>query len=80
METKQGTGESTFPHELVSQGMSFLQGLAETLASPEKTQVLIDTLVKEDKVTGKTSIEILVPDKETVKNLFSMFSKLICQK
>ena len=79
-ETKQGTGESTFPHELVSQGMSFLQGLAETLASPEKTQVLIDTLVKEDKVTGKTSIEIPVPDKETVKNLFSMFSKLICQK
>lgn len=53
VETKQGTGESTFPHELVSQGMSFLQGLAETLASPEKTQVLIDTLVKEDKVTGK---------------------------
>lgn len=80
VETKQGTGESTFPHELVSQGMSFLQGLAETLASPEKTQVLIDTLVKEDKVTGKTSIEIPVPDKETVKNLFSMFSKLICQK
>lgn len=69
VETKQGTGESTFPHELVSQGMSFLQGLAETLASPEKTQVLIDTLVKEDKVTGKTSIEIPVPDKETVKNL-----------
>lgn len=67
VETKQGTGESTFPHELVSQGMSFLQGLAETLASPEKTQVLIDTLVKEDKVTGKTSIEIPVPDKETVK-------------
>ena len=80
VETKQGTGESTFPHALVSQGMSFLQGLAETLASPEKTQVLIDTLVKEDKVTGKTSIEIPVPDKETVKNLFSMFSKLICQK
>lgn len=80
VETKQGTGESTFPHELVSQGMSFLQGLVETLASPEKTQVLIDTLVKEDKVTGKTSIEIPVPDKETVKNLFSMFSKLICQK
>lgn len=80
VETKQGTGESTFPHELVSQGMSFFQGLAETLASPEKTQVLIDTLVKEDKVTGKTSIEIPVPDKETVKNLFSMFSKLICQK
>lgn len=80
VETKQGTGESTFPHELVSQGMSFLQGLAETLASSEKTQVLIDTLVKEDKVTGKTSIEIPVPDKETVKNLFSMFSKLICQK
>lgn len=80
VETKQGTGESTFPHELVSQGMSFLQGLAETLASPEKTQVLIDTLVKEDKVTGKTSIEIPVSDKETVKNLFSMFSKLICQK
>ena len=82
-ETEKKSDNSTSfnePHELINQGMSFLQGLAETLASPEKTQVLIDTLVKEDKATGKTSIEIPVPDKETVKNLFSMFSMLMRQK
>lgn len=79
-ESRQKTNKSTSPHELVSQGISFFQGLVETLASPEKTQTLVDTLVKEDKETGKTSIEIPVPDKETVKNLFSMLSKLIQQK
>ena len=78
--SRQKTNKSTSPHELVSQGISFFQGLVETLASPEKTQTLVDTLVKEDKETGKTSIEIPVPDKETVRNLFSMLSKLIQQK
>lgn len=78
--SRQKTNKSTSPHELVSQGISFFQGLVETLASPEKTQALVDTLVKEDKETGKTSIEIPVPDKETVRNLFSMLSKLIQQK
>lgn len=79
-ETKQRTKNAASPQELVNQGISFFQGLAETLASPEKTQMLVDTLVKEDKTTGKTCIEIPVPDKETVKNLFSMFSKLMNRK
>lgn len=65
------------PEKLVSQGISFLQGLAETLSSSEKTQALVDAIVKEDKATGQTHIEIPVPDKQTVASLFSLFSKII---
>ena len=65
------------PRQLVAQGVSFFTQLADALSSPEKTNALVDTLVKEDKETGRTSIEIPVPDKESVANLFRMFGKLM---
>ena len=65
------------PQKLVEQGFSFLSGLADTLSSPEKTARLVDALVKEDKETGKATIEIPVADKESVTKMFQLFGKLI---
>lgn len=63
--------------ELVSQGISFFTRLADTLSSPEKTAQLVNTIVKENPETGQTSIEIPVPDKESVSQVFRMLGKLM---
>ncbi len=57
--------------------MSFLSGLVATLKSPEKTAELVNTIVKHDKVTGKTSINIPVPDKDSVQSLLTVLGKLL---
>lgn len=67
------------PEELVNQGISFLSGLARTLKSPEKTRELVDTLIKTDSETGKTTLSIPVPDKETVETLLSVVGKLFAR-
>lgn len=64
------------PGELVAQGVSFLSGLAQTLKSPEATKALVDTIVKTDPDTGKASINIPVPDKESVTQMFTLIAKL----
>ena len=64
------------PKELVAQGISFLSGLAATLKSPEATAQLVETLVETDAKTGKTSLRIPVPDKQTVRNLLDIVGKL----
>lgn len=63
--------------ELVSQGISFFTRLADTLSSPEKTEQLVDAIVKENPETGQTSIEIPVPDKESVSQMFRMLGKIM---
>lgn len=67
---------STQPKDLVSQGVSFLSGLAETLKSPEATAQLVNSIVEKDEQTGETSIKIPVESKETVTNLLNLISKL----
>ena len=69
----------TEPGELVAQGVSFLSGLAQTLKSPEATKALVDTIVKTDPDTGKASINIPVPDKESVTQMFTLIAKLFNQ-
>lgn len=64
------------PKELVAQGVSFFSGLAKTLKSKEATTQLIDRLVKTDEKTGETTINIPIPDKQTVKQLFDIVGKL----
>ena len=64
------------PKELVTQGISFLSGLAETLKSPEATAQLVETLVETDAETGQASLRIPVPDKQTVRNLLDIVGKL----
>lgn len=69
---------ATTPHpdQLISQGMSFFAGLAETLKSPESTKALVDSLVVEDKETGQQSLRIPVPDKATVTAMLQLVGKL----
>ena len=64
------------PSDLIAQGTAFLSGLAATLKSPEATEELIESLVETDAETGKTSLKIPVPDKQTVRNLIDIIGKL----
>ena len=50
-------------------------GLAQTLQSPQATKQLVDSLVKTD-AEGHTSLNIPVPNKETVEQMLNVFSKL----
>ncbi len=67
------------PQELVGQGVSFLSGLAKVLQSPESTKALVDSLVVTDEKTGKTTLNIPVPDKESVVNILDTFAKLFAR-
>ena len=71
-----GVRPATSPQELVSQGVSFLSGLAQTLQSPEATQQLINAIVKTDEQTGASTLSIPVPNKETVASLLNLVGKL----
>ncbi|MDR0939470.1 MAG: DEAD/DEAH box helicase [Mediterranea sp.] len=68
------------PGQLLQQGFSFLRGLARTLSSPEATRKLVDSLVEEDKETGKTTLRIPVPDKESVSGVLNLLGKLLSQQ
>lgn len=70
----------TEPDQLIRQGFSFLSGLAHTLSSPEKTQKLVDSIVKEDPETGQTSLHIPVPDKKSVADILNLFGKLMTER
>ena len=65
------------PQHLISQGLSFFNGLAETLKSPEATRQLVDSIVAVDKETGETNIKIPVADKQIVLQMFSLLGKLM---
>ena len=70
-----GSDATVEPQQLVAQGISFISGLAQTLQSPQATKQLIDSLVKTD-AEGHTSLNIPVPNKETVEQMLNVFSKL----
>jgi superfamily II DNA/RNA helicase len=65
------------PEELVTQGISFLSGLAQTLQSAEATERLVNTLVETDEQTGESTLRIPVPDKQTVTSLLNLVGKLL---
>lgn len=67
---------SSSPNDLITTGTAFLSGLAATLKSREATEQLIDTLIVTDEKTGKTSLNIPVPDKQSVRNLLDVIGKL----
>ena len=62
---------------LIGQGISFLGGLMRTLKNPDASKRLVDALVKEDPATGQASINIPVPDKESVLQFVSLLGKLL---
>ena len=67
----------TQPKQLISQGVSFLSGLAETLKSPEATKELVENIIEVDKETGETNIKIPVANKDTILQVFSLIGKLL---
>ena len=69
----------TAPEDLLRQGMSFFSGLARTLKSPEATRQLVDSLVEEDRESGRTTLRIPVPDKESVTDLLSLLGKMFAK-
>lgn len=75
--TASAPSTSQTPEELIGNGVKFLSGLAETLRSPEATARLVDTLVKTDPATGTSTLQIPVPDKETVASALSLFASLL---
>ena len=68
---------SPHPQQLVSQGVSFFSGLAETLKSAEATQQLVDSIVETDKETGEAHLKIPVGSKDTVMQMLTLFGKLM---
>ncbi len=68
---------ATRPEELVKAGVSFFSSLAGTLADPEATGRLVDTLVKTDPATGQASVVIPVESREAVAGFFNAISKLL---
>ena len=65
------------PEALVSQGVAFLSGLAETLRSEEGVKKLTEAIVATDPETGKSELRIPVPDKDTIAGILGLFGKLL---
>ena len=66
--------------EILIGGLNALGKIADILKSPEGIEKITDAIVKEDPITGETSLNIPVPNKTTVVNILSMFSALINKK
>lgn len=77
----ENTGVPHSPHDdirkTIAGGMEALGRIAEMLRSPESATALVDAIVKEDPETGKTTLNIPVPDKSTVINIISAFSSFL---
>ena len=71
------SGGAIAPEALVSQGVAFLSGLAETLRSEEGVKKLTEAIVATDPETGKSELRIPVPDKDTVAGILGLFGKLL---
>lgn len=76
IEKRYGSSSTRSPKQLITEGVSFLSGLADTLKSPEAMQQLIDNIVEVDSETGQTNLKIPVANKETVSNVLQLLGKL----
>lgn len=63
--------------DVVQKGMSFLTDLVSVLKDPDASRRMVDSIVKEDKQTGKTSLNIPIKDKETVMQFVNLLGKLL---
>ena len=63
--------------ELLSQGLSFLSSLSKTLASPEKTAELVNSITEKDTNTGQTYLKIPIESQEIVSSVLSLMNKLL---
>lgn len=65
------------PEQLISQSIHLLSTFARTLSSPEATGKLVDSLFETDGKTGKASLKIPVPDRDTVVEGLAIIGKLL---
>lgn len=65
------------PEQLISQSINLFGALARTLSSPQATAKLVDSLIDTDNETGKTSLKIPVPDRDTVVSVMGAIGKLL---
>ena len=66
--------------QLLGHGVAFLQGLTQVLSSPERTRDFVDSITETDEATGRTSVKIPVPDKESVTALFTSLAALLTRR
>lgn len=64
------------PAELITKGIGFLSGLAQTFSSPEATQKLVSSLVDKDPQSGKTYLKIPVENEKSVADTLRLLGEL----
>jgi len=62
---------------LLSEGVSFLSRLSQTLSDEKATQELVNEIVEKDEDTGQSYLKIPVEDSETVKNAAKLLGGLL---
>jgi hypothetical protein len=71
------TGKNDSPEQLISQSVNLLGAFLRTLSTPEATAELVDTLIETDHETGKTSLKIPVPGRDSVIAGLAAIGKLL---
>jgi hypothetical protein len=61
----------------LSEGLSFLGRLSQTLSDERATQQLVDEIVEKDEKTGQSYLKIPVEDSEVVKNAAKLLGGLL---
>ena len=61
---------------LITQGISFIGGLAKTLSSPESTKKLMDSIIEKDNQTGKSYLKIPIENDAIVTNALKLIGQL----
>lgn len=74
--TDQKDSPAPEPAELISKGLGFFSGLAQTLASPQATEKLVSSIVDKDPSTGKTYLKIPVESEKMVSDALNLFGQL----
>jgi len=69
--------ENASPEQLISQSVNLLGAFLRTLSTPEATAELVDTLIETDHETGKTSLKIPVPGRDSVIAGLAAIGKLL---
>lgn len=77
LETRSPADNMSSTSELLSAGVKFFTGMAAVLQTENGREQLLNELVKTDEQTGRTSINIPVPNKQTVKQLLDVLAKML---
>jgi SNF2 family DNA or RNA helicase len=74
---RSGQPSSSSGAGLLSEGLSFLGRLSQTLSDERATQQLVDEIVEKDEKTGQSYLKIPVEDSEVVKNAAKLLGGLL---